>query len=63
MAEVNERNSSALRQHEQQGDSPASAAERSSDDIEQARLGILQAVERNDISVEEALNLLDELEG
>lgn len=62
MAEANERNSSAVKEQEQSGDNPASMADQSNDDTQRARLGILQAVERNDISVEQALNLLDELE-
>ncbi len=62
MAEANERNFSAVKEQEQSGDNPASMADQSNDDTQRARLGILQAVERNDISVEQALNLLDELE-
>ncbi len=60
MVEANERSSSAVK--EQQRERPNAAAELREDETQQARLGILQAVERNDISIEEALNLLDELE-
>ena len=62
MAEANAQNESAVKEQKQQGDSSAPAPHNSDEETQQARLGILQAVERNDISVEQALNLLDELE-
>ncbi len=62
MAETNERSASAVKEQKQQGESSVPVANNSDGKTQQVRLGILQAVERNDISVEQALNLLDELE-
>lgn len=60
MTEANE--SDPHKAEVQPAQSKGMAADQHSDIIEQTRLGILQAVERKEISVEEALRLLHEME-
>jgi hypothetical protein len=62
MAEVNQANDARVDATEAQSKGAPAATGQNNDETEQTRLGILQAVERKEISIEEALRLLREME-
>ena len=62
MAEAKNGTPSMAEARKRQSVNPPSARDQHDENVEEARLGILQAVERKEISIEEALRLLREME-
>ncbi len=63
MADTNEGKPNPVAPPGEESNDPATKPNQTGEMVHQARLGILQAVERKEISVEDAINLLAELDG